>query len=549
MRAVIYARYSSDHQREASIEDQIRTCRAFIEDKGWTYLHGYNDRAQSGSSTVLRPGYQRMLEDARAGQFDVIVAEALDRLSRDQADVATLYKQLRFGEIALVTLSEGEIDELHVGLKGTMNALFIKDLPLKTRRGMEGRIRHGKSAGGLAYGYEVVYEAGPDGKPTAGGRQIVLEQAEVICRIFREFAGGKAPRRIAHDLNADGIPFGAKGRAWSDTTIRGSVTRGLGILNNELYRGRRIWNRQRFIKDPVTGKRVSRVNPESEWVIDDVPELRIVSDELWQSVHDRMLAIRRSPGVQKAQENPFWTKRRARHLLTRLVVCNKCGGYFTSVGKNYMACGNARRQGTCTSDRSIPRPDLENIILDGLKERLMAPELVKAFIREVHAEIDRGRDQETQQRAARERELDQVERKLSGLIDAIADGFRAPGLQAKLDALEVEKAVLVHELDAPAPSPVRLHPHLAQVYREQVGGLRDALQDPSLHDEAMTILRSLIERVEMQPTDDGYEITLVGEIAHMISLSPEISGKEADQIPSSVKVVAGVGFEPTTFRL
>ena len=168
----------------------------------------------------------------------------------------------------------------------------------------------------------------------------------------------------------------------------------------------------------------------------------------------------------------------------------------------------------------------------------MAPELVEAFVREVHAETNRGRDHEESLRGEREKDLAKVERKLTGLIDAIADGFRAPGLQKQLDEAEASKATLLAELSAARPSPVRLHPNLAHVYRDKVSGLQEALKDPLLHDEAMDILRSLIERVEMQPSDGGYEITLVGEIAHMISLSTGKSGQEADHIPSSVKVVA-----------
>src|SRR4051812_41015011 len=136
MRAVAYARYSSDLQREASIEDQIRLCRRRIEQEGWQYLHAYTDRAVSGAS-ALRPAYQSLLEDARQDRFDIVVAEALDRLSRDQEDVAGLLKRLRFAGIRLFTLAEGEITELYVGLKGTMNALFLKDLADKTRRGLE----------------------------------------------------------------------------------------------------------------------------------------------------------------------------------------------------------------------------------------------------------------------------------------------------------------------------------------------------------------------------------------------------------------------------
>ncbi|MBN9990660.1 recombinase family protein, partial [Listeria monocytogenes] len=104
-------------------------------------------------SVILRPGIQSLLQDAQLGKFDTILAEALDRISRDQADVATLYKHFQFAGVKLVTIAEGEISELHVGLKGTMNALFLKDLAKKTHRGLRGRVEKGKSGGGLCYGY------------------------------------------------------------------------------------------------------------------------------------------------------------------------------------------------------------------------------------------------------------------------------------------------------------------------------------------------------------------------------------------------------------
>jgi site-specific DNA recombinase len=124
MRAAIYARFSTALQREASIEDQVRLCRERAERESLRLVEVFSDRAISGAS-MLRPGLQAMLEGARAGRFDVIIAEALDRLSRDQADVAALYKRLSFAGVAIITLAEGEISELHVGLKGTMNQLFL----------------------------------------------------------------------------------------------------------------------------------------------------------------------------------------------------------------------------------------------------------------------------------------------------------------------------------------------------------------------------------------------------------------------------------------
>jgi DNA invertase Pin-like site-specific DNA recombinase len=236
VRAAIYARYSSENQREASIEDQVRTCKARIEAEGWNLVATYTDYAQSGASH-LRPGYQKLLADGRRGMFDVAVAEALDRLSRDQEHVAALFKHLNFAGVKIVTLAEGEIGPLHVGLKGTMNALYLTDLRQKVWRGLEGRIRQGRSGGGLCYGYDIIRELDERGEPVCGKRVIDEAEAAVVRCIFATFATGKSPRAIARELNADCIP-GPGDRPWSDTTIRGHTLRRTGILHNDLYVGR-----------------------------------------------------------------------------------------------------------------------------------------------------------------------------------------------------------------------------------------------------------------------------------------------------------------------
>ena len=235
MRAVIYARYSTDLQREASIDDQVRLCKERIEREGWRLSSTYVDKAMSGASH-LRPGYQKLLNDARQGQFDVVVSEALDRLSRDQEHTAALFKQLSFNGIRILTLAEGDITELHVGLKGTMNALFLKDLADKIRRGQRGRISKGRSPGGLPYGYDVIREIGPDGEVERGKRKINVEQAAIIRRIFDAYANGTSPRAIAARLNEEGIPA-PRGGQWNASTINGNRKRRDGILWNELY----IW--------------------------------------------------------------------------------------------------------------------------------------------------------------------------------------------------------------------------------------------------------------------------------------------------------------------
>ena len=221
-RAALYARYSSDNQREASIEDQFRLCREHAGRERWQIVGSYEDAAISGASTILRPGIQWLMRDAQHGEFNILLAEALDRISRDQADVATLFKHLKFAGVTIVTLAEGEISELHVGLKGTMNALFLKDLAMKTHRGLRGRVEKGKAGGGLCYGYRVVKKFDGNGEPIRGDREIVPEEADTIRRIFREFASGKSPKAIAVDLNRDGVP-GPLGRAWGDTPASGAT--------------------------------------------------------------------------------------------------------------------------------------------------------------------------------------------------------------------------------------------------------------------------------------------------------------------------------------
>jgi DNA invertase Pin-like site-specific DNA recombinase len=111
---------------------------------------------------------QRLISDASRGRFDIVLAEATDRLSRDQEDIAGLFKRLTFAGVRIVTIAEGEISEMHIGLKGTMNALFLKDLAQKTHRGLRGRIEAGKSRGGNSYGVTARCESAWNKDPVMG---------------------------------------------------------------------------------------------------------------------------------------------------------------------------------------------------------------------------------------------------------------------------------------------------------------------------------------------------------------------------------------------
>src|ERR687890_2211062 len=208
MNVAIYARYSSDNQRDASIADQLRICREFATRQGWTVTQEFTDHAISGA-TLLRSGFQALMRDALNRRFDVVLAESLDRFSRDQEDTAGLFKRLTFAGVAIVTLAEGDITFLHIGLKGTMNAMFLKELADKTRRGLRGRVELGKAGGGVSFGYRIV-RTFENGVVSTGDREIVPEEAAIVRRIFNDYRAGASPKQIAKALNAEGC-----GAAWS----------------------------------------------------------------------------------------------------------------------------------------------------------------------------------------------------------------------------------------------------------------------------------------------------------------------------------------------
>jgi DNA invertase Pin-like site-specific DNA recombinase len=229
---VIYARFSTDLQNERSIEDQITLCRDYTLREGMNVVEVYEDRARSGGSVMGRGGLLRLLDQAREQSFDVVVVEALDRLSRDMEDLAGIHKRLSFLGIEIRAVHEGVVNTVLVGLRGLVGQLYREDNAHKVRRGLAGRVGQGLNAGGRAYGYIPV--VGDKGK-----RVIVEAEAEVVRRIFDEYVAGRTPREIAHDLNNEGVSP-PRGRSWNASTINGNMQRGTGTVQNKLYAGRLV---------------------------------------------------------------------------------------------------------------------------------------------------------------------------------------------------------------------------------------------------------------------------------------------------------------------
>lgn len=207
LRAALYARYSTDQQRQTSIDDQLRAARLRAAAEGWCIVAQHADQGISGSVPVaLRPGGKALLADVLAGRFDVLVLEGLDRLSRELGEAETVTKRLEHRGIRIVGTADG-YDSAAQGRKvmriarGLVNELYLDDLREKTHRGLAGQFDRGFSAGGRCYGYTT--RASADGR----GRELVVDvdQAAVVVRIFQAYAAGDSARTIAHRLNADGV--------------------------------------------------------------------------------------------------------------------------------------------------------------------------------------------------------------------------------------------------------------------------------------------------------------------------------------------------------
>jgi len=545
MKVAIYARYSSDNQRDASIADQMRVCRAFAERQGWAIAREYADHAVSGA-TLLRSGFQALMRDALNRAFDVVLAESLDRFSRDQEDTAGLFKRLTFAGVNIVTLAEGDITHLHIGFKGTMNALFLKDLAEKTRRGLRGRVEDGKSAGGLCYGYRVVKTLS-GGSLTTGEREIDPAEAMIVERIFREFVASVAPKAIAKKLNREGIagPFGG---TWSPSTIHGNSKRGTGILNNELYIGRLVWNRLRYVKNPDTGKRVSRLNPKAEWITKEKPALRILGDDLWAAAKARQEATRH----MIVKSGNIGHVRRPQYLFSGLTKCGVCGAGFIMAGQNRLACFGARDKGTCTNHLTIRRDDVEARVLRALEEKLLRQDLFAEFCEEFTREMNRLRGQHRATLVSAERELARLETRRKKLIEMVMEGVPAVEVKDEMIAGAARREELERQQQSLNEPPPLLHPQMADIYRTKVTQLARALQEPESRPEATEALRGLVDAIVLTPDQGGetLQIDLKGNLAAMLGAARKTKRpSESDDLSLQVSLVAGAGFEPATFGL
>ncbi len=536
-RAAGYSRYSTDLQNERSIEDQEALIRRYVAVNGLQLGTLYSDAALSGASIIGRDGLLQMLDDARAGRFEVLVVEELDRLSRDMEDLAGIHKRLTFAGVEIIPIHEGVASTVTVGLRGLVGQLYREDNARKVRRGLAGKVAQGLSAGGRAYGYAT--------DPRQLGQLIIVdEEAEVVRRIFAAAAAGDSPSSIAQALNAERIPPPRGSRGWTASTIYGWAERHSGILRNDLYGGRLVWNKTRMIKDPDTGKRVPRANPVSEWRIQDVPDLRIVDPATWQLVEERIVPRQRSAAERGAMRRPT-------RPLSGLLRCSACGGGMSVKGKDKsgkvrIECATHAQSRSCPAPRTYYLHRIENLVIRALQDELASPHLLEVYVQE-YALARKELAAETLRRRTRlERRVADLDAELSRLVDFVARGVGstdrlADEYRARSEELRQAQAELA--LEPPPLTTIALHPKAVAGYRKLLADLSPLLgSDQTGVREAAEAIRRIVKSITVGPGSgpDQIEITIEGYLRELI---------EAPPVRVGGAVVARGGLEPPTLRL
>lgn len=458
LRCAIYARYSSDQQSPSSLQDQIRKCREYAQQHGWIMLdqYIYTDAELSGAGAD-RPALQRLLTvvQERPRKFDVLLIDDTSRLSRRQADQSNIAEQLRFSGFRFIAVSQG-IDSAHeqsdvlMTVHGLVDSLYLKELGKKTHRGLEGQVLRGNHAGGRCFGYQNEMVEG-------GSRRVVDPvQAAVVVRILEMYASGLSYRNVAKTLNAEHVPTvrpraGRRYASWCPTMIR-------ALLRNELYIGRVVWNKAQFIKRPGTNKRVARERPRTDWKIVESPELRIVSDDLWRRVQDRLDRMKSvygpaGTGINKASSSP--------NLLTGLLKCGTCGanlivtGGWRKHGHPYYGCSQNFHRGACENGVRVRQEIVERNLFARLQEEVLTPDVIDYAVKEFIRQSRARRTQPSNHAASVQERQRQMQAELKHFAAAIAEGGHSKFL---LDEITKRERLLEELAQTMQQSVVEHHP-------------------------------------------------------------------------------------------
>ena len=502
MKAAIYARYSSDLQKDRSIDDQIAQAKQIAVRHGYDVAEVFTDRAKSGASMFERDGLLALMNAGKRREFQAVITESLSRLSRDQEDTAAIYKRLKFNEIKIIDTS-GEVTDVHIGVGGIVNSMFLKNLAVSVKRAKDGRVREGLVPGRIAFGYRGT------GKP--GEREIDPEQAVIVRRIFEEYTTGKSMRDITLGLTEDKV------------ATPGLV--GSEMLRNQIYIGKLVWNEKASIKNPDTGRRIYRATAIADRITVDVPHLRIIPQELWDLTQTTLAARRRGSG----QSGGFGPRRflvSTDQLLAGLLTCGACGGAMIAGqtnpdGSPRMVCTYGHRRLNCTHYRSYSLKTLQTTVLDGVKRNLTDREALLRMTKDYHSRWAEKQKADKGQRETTQALLTRVSVQMDRIVTAISDTDEpVEALVAKLKTLRLEQASLKEKLRLieAEGNVVTLHPAAIERFAADMERMHVALSGDMSGEQAAHFragFRNVFERIVVHPTArcQPYEVSVYARLA------------------------------------
>jgi site-specific DNA recombinase len=550
-RCATYARFSTDLQRDTSLDDQLAVARRYAESHGWHVLaeHVYTDAAISGAS-LEREGIQALLAAAarRPLPFDVLLVDDSSRVARDLADAVRVLQQLKFFGVRVIYISQGidsasEQAETLVAVHGMVDGLYLREMRQKIQRGLRGQLDRGFATGSITFGYRTVPVPDPSGKtdvngyPVLAGKrvEVVPEEARTVVDIFTWYAGGLGTGRIIERLNRDGRR-GPRGARWKD----GAVKR---ILSNEKYRGLLIFGKKTFDRRPGTHQMVARPLPREQWHTQERPELRIVSEDLWQRVQIRRDAVR---GVLSASGGHRLMHGRhaalfSPHLFSGFMTCATCGGAVVVVTGGYgsprYGCVRSWRNGrdACANRLTIRAKVADALLLARLKAELLEPATVKYITEALAAALNQRLDERPRRLAEAQSAQELARRRLQRLVDAIESGVAPASLAAAIAERQAELARLettLCELSEP------IHQRLAVMpawVRQQIDELVSLLSGTPESTKAKFQRLALRVTMRPQPLENGrlyYQADVVNSLPCLAGITEirDVSPSAVDRL-------------------
>ena len=504
MKAIIYSRVSTDAQERdgTSLETQERACAEYAAAQGWEVVRRIRD-TDSGA-LLERGGLTELRETLKHGMADVIVAYAVDRLSRSQNHIGLLFDEFEGAGVTMAFVSE-RFEDTAVGRFILAARAFIAEVERekiaeRTMRGKEERARSGRipqATGRGMYGYHY--------DPDTGRRVVNDEQASVVRRIFDEFAGGASIMGITNALNEAETPS-FTGRPWSAWTVK-------NLLRNPGYAGRTIFNRTKTShrRDPLTGKRRRTVvlRDESEWI--EVPDATppVISENLFNAVQTRLLDPERRRRAQRKNDYALGGSVRCSHCQSAMVGQTTMGKY------RYYRCRRAHagpRHDRCRA-RYVRAGDLERAVGRELTTVLASPEVVLAELEQVSSSDLRNDDLT----AARQllTSLDSQRQRVLKLFQMgeIDDAY----LQKELEVLRVRRspaeATIARLNGAGSASCTPADP---EEFAATCGVLRERVVEGIEAGRLKDVAEAMQISVTIARTDDGSSGVLKGVIPHEI---------------------------------